>query len=159
MPIYRISGTLTGIIEPENVAEAQAYLTDDDMTQYLDDSIAKRIEHVEWKLEADGHAWSVTAFATRRLSEDEQRVLSEWVSGQNSDGLGEGFEQQDFAWDEDEETECYECRGTGSIICDDDGYELSEDCDMCGGSGTHESDGRMISFDWKTNPHIVERVK
>ena len=33
----------------------------------------------------------------RELTEQELEKLSDWISGQNSDGLGEGFEQQDFA--------------------------------------------------------------
>lgn len=128
---YRTSGTLTGTIEPENVGVAQEYLTSDDMTQYIDDSIASAVFHVAWNLHADGHNYHIDAFCVRELTQDEQRVLSEWCSGQNSDGLGEGFEQQDFAWNT--EGECGDCEGCS------EGYE----CDDEGGS--------MISFDWQKN--------
>lgn len=141
MPIYRISGALTGTIAPENVAAAQAYLVqDDDMALFFHmwEAWAKDVvEHVEWKLDHNGHNWSVTAFATRELTDEEQRVFSEWVSGQNSDGMGEGFEQQDFAWQEQDD-----------CTCDGDGWGS---CDCAG--------GHMISFDWKDNEHKVERVK
>jgi hypothetical protein len=33
----------------------------------------------------------------RPLTDEESKQISEWISGQNSDGLGEGFEQQSFA--------------------------------------------------------------
>ena len=125
--LYRTSGTLTGTIERNNVGLAQAYLTHDDMTQYLDDSIAPVIAHIQWNLLADGHNYNITAVAIRELTKDEQRVLSEWCSGQNSDGLGEGFEQQEFA-----ETSC-------------------EGCDDCSEWDGCESGWSMISFDWETN--------
>ena len=75
MPIYKTKGVLTGTIEPENVATADAYLREHDMTQFLDVSIAKPIEHIEWKLEADGHNWNVTAFTKRELNDDERGKL------------------------------------------------------------------------------------
>lgn len=128
MPVYRTTGTLTGTIEAERVTEAQDFLTEDSMAQYMDESIADVIEFIEWRLNSDGHRYAVTAHATRKLTKDEQRVLSEWVSGQNSDGLGESFEQQDFAWNPED---CGEC--------DNDFYGCE-----CG-------QGSMISFDWQTN--------
>ena len=134
--IYRTTGTLTGTIEAENVSAAQAYLTEYDMTQFVDDSIKPAIARIEWNLHADGHNYHVEAICHRELTADEQRVLSEWVSGQNSDGLGEGFEQQEFAWVEE-----------GDPHWDPRSEEWYED-----------SDGYMISFDWKTNKLPWTRV-
>lgn len=161
MPIYKTQGVLTGTIQPENVAVADAYLRQHDMTQFLAEEKLP-VEYIEWKLEADGHSWNVTAFATRAMNADELRVLSEWVSGQNSDGLGESFEQQDFAWDEDDdEDECSACNGDGWVHePDDDGDDVQVDCGECSGDGYFERDGgRMISFDWQTNDCAFTRFK
>lgn len=156
MPLYRTNGHLTGTIQAENVAAAQAYLTQDDMTKYVapNAELEGVLEHVEWKLEGNGHDYSITAFATRELTEDELERLSSECSGQNSDGLGEGFEQQEFAEDEGEdEADCYNCNGTG-VVNDDD------DCPTCDGAGVFEREsGRMISFDWKENKLPWTRVK
>jgi hypothetical protein len=135
MPIYHTSGTLTDYIESENVELAQAYLREYDMTQFLDDSIKDAVERVQWTLEGDGHEWYVEAVAKRELTKDELRVLAEWVSGQNSDGLGEGFEQQAFAWLEDESP-------TDNVWSDD--YT--------------EGEGHMCSFDWETNDCAFTRI-
>lgn len=128
MPIYKSTGTLTGYVN--DVRLAQEYLTDDDMTQYLEGSLAEAVEHVEWQLAGDGHKYSVVAITKRELSDDELKELASWTSGQNSDGLGEGFEQQDFAWN-------VEYNRWGDPV----------------------DDGEMVSFDWQTNDSTFERVK
>ena len=76
--------------------EAQNYLSSDDMTQYVPEDLKDVITKAEWVLDDDmtGH---VDIETTRALTAKEQTDLSDWVEGQNSDGLGEGFEQQDFA--------------------------------------------------------------
>lgn len=138
MPIYRAKGTLVDAIPSEGVVKAQLYLTEDDMTQYLDAEHEGVVEHIEWRLESDGYNWSVTAFANRELTEAELKSLSSWVSGQNSDGLGEGFEQQAFAWAPDDGCDC----DRGGYWCNCDG-----------------ENGHMCSFDWETNDCAFERVK
>ena len=146
MPLYKTSGTLTGYIEQDNVARAQAYLRPEwDMAKIIDDhaELSGALEHITWDLDHDGHHWSVTAFTTRPLADDELKRLSDAVSGQNSDGLGEGFEQQDWAWESGDDCgECDACRNAWGDSC----YDA-------------EQDGRMISFDWETNPCTFERVK
>jgi hypothetical protein len=162
MPVYRTKGVLTGTIEPENVAKADAYLREFDMTEFLDNGLALVVEHIEWKLDADGHNWNVTAFASRPLDTTELKELSSWVSGQNSDGLGESFEQQDFAETQDDsEEDCPDCSGDGwTRELDDDGDDVQVDCERCDGSGILErEDYGMISFDWQTNDCAFERVK
>lgn len=135
---YRAEGVLTSSIAEENLSAAQEYLQSDNMTQYLDEDLAPVIAFIQWRLHADGHAWSVDAHAIRELTDVELKSLADWVSGQNSDGLGEGFEQQEFA-------------------------ELREDCGDCwncenGYSCEDESGYGMISFDWKTNPCTFAQV-
>ena len=65
----------------------------------------------------------------RLLNQDELDFVSSWITGQNSDGLGEGFEQQEFAWMPYDD--------------DDDYYD----------------DGEMASFDWQTNNYKLHLVK
>lgn len=143
LAIYEVKGTLTHAI-PEDVAAAQEYLTSDDMTQYLLDptwgekELIGKVGHIEWKLEGDGYHWSVRVYALRELTDDELRVLGEWVSGQNSDGLGEGFEQQDFA-----ASDCGECWA----------------CEDRSGWGNACEEPSMCSFDWETNEHKFVRIK
>ena len=98
MPIYKTTGKLTDTIPAEDVSKAQDYLTRDDMTQYVDEDLKGTVERVQWRLDGNGRDYEVEVFALRELTDDESKRLSEWISGQNSDGLGEGFEQQDFAW-------------------------------------------------------------
>ena len=62
------------------------------------------VHSVTWDLIND-HEWEVTVIADHPLPIEQLKALSEWISGQNSDGLGEGFEQQPFAEHEDEEDE------------------------------------------------------
>lgn len=133
--MYETYGTLTGTIESENVSAAQAYLTYEHdgelirMERYLDPWATGVVDALDWYLDGDGHRYKVRAITNRELTADELKLLSEEVSGQNSDGLGEGFEQQDFAWQEDLDcTDCDRVYGNG--------------CGDCGG---------MISFDWQTN--------
>lgn len=146
MPIYEMKGHLTGTIEGEAaIRDAQHYLqfmSDDDsepanMEQYLDPPLNEVVEDLRWHLDSNGHDYRVVAFATRDLTQDELKKLGSEVSGQNSDGLGEGFEQQDFA---EQDAECGECHGC----------ENGFGCDEYGG---------MISFDWETNPHEFVRIK
>jgi L-rhamnose isomerase len=132
MGIYRSKGTLTGVIEQgENLRLAQEYLQSDDMTQYLEGDLKVAVERIQWYLDVDGHSYYVEAITRVPLSAEQLKELASWVSGQNSDGLGEGFEQQPFAEKHDGECgECYAC-------------ESNEPCE-------NDYTG-MISFDWKTN--------
>lgn len=140
MPIYRTSGTLTGTIEPENVQLAQEYLVSDDMTPILKEhhGLPDTVERIQWYLNADGHTWYVEVIARRRLTKAQLKDLAESVSGQNSDGLGESFEQQAFAELEGDCGVCDAC--VDGYACDGDGY------------------AGMISFDWKTNKCEFELV-
>ena len=86
----------------------QKYLTEDDMTVYLKNdndipiSVREALVHIEWELIGDDYG-KIHLTTTRKLDEKELEYISDYVKVQNSDGLGEGFEQQDFAdhYDED----------------------------------------------------------
>jgi hypothetical protein len=160
MPVYRTKGVLTGTIEADNVAQAQEYLHEDDMAKYVSANadLEGVLEWIVWDLASDGHHWTVTAVTTRELSGDELKRLSSEVSGQNSDGLGESFEQQPFAEIDEEDTEedCGVCGGSGA----GPDAEPDEYCINCGGDGVVYRDAwGMISFDWESNDCAFERVK
>lgn len=123
---YLYAGTLTGTVN--DVEAAQKYLTEDDMTQYVH-SYVPSVIHVRWDLKDDGHTYEVHAISSKELDETEIDQLTSWVQGQNSDGLGEGFEQQAFA-DLTEEREVYPW--------DEDEPDYGDD-------------STMVSFDWRTN--------
>ena len=141
MPLYRTSGHLKATVN--DVAAAQAYLTQDDMTQYVagDEDIAfsDAVLHLEWQLQGNGYDYHIVMFTRRVLTEAELKAMSEWCSGQNSDGLGEGFEQQAFAEIADECGDCWNCRN---------GYSCED-----------ESSFGMCSFDWETNELPWVKVK
>lgn len=86
---------------------ASEYLVEDDMTKYLknDDRVLGRdkVAHIEWELWTEYYGY-ITVETYGALTPEESRSISEWIRGQCSDGLGEGFEQRDFAcYPEDEE--------------------------------------------------------
>ena len=70
----------------------------DDMASYFneDNSVAAKLRSVEWDVEVThGELYGkITAHLTEPFTEDEESSFLDWVSGQNADGLGEGFEQR-----------------------------------------------------------------
>ena len=137
MYVYRTYFTLVACVN--DLSAAQEYLTEDDMTVYLKDdnripeNVRNAVEKIEWHL-TDECSGNIELQTNRALSADELKPISEFVSGQNSDGLGEGFEQQEFANYEDEGLE---------------GYDESD----------WDNEWIMASFDWKTNEYIFEFVR
>lgn len=128
---YTASGSLTNPVN--DLAAARRYL-DEPMEQYLgfwddDKPLARLVHTIRWDLVDESH-WIVRVVTIRHLSDDESTRLSEWISGQNSDGLGEGFEQQEFA-----ETSDYESD-----------YSYDEDV-------------RVSSFDWQSNDCALTLVR
>lgn len=132
--IYRTNFTLLACVQ--NFKAAHKYLTEDDMTKYLlnDDRGCDKVVYVRWELvdECSGYIEVVT---TEPLTEEESANISSWISGQCSDGLGEGFEQQDWA--------CY--------IDEDNEDEYWDDEDYC-------DNYVMASFDWQTNDYKLQEV-
>lgn len=121
---------------------AYNYLTDDDMSVYLrndtriDAHIRFSVVEIKWIL-TDYDAGYVSLVTDRDLNDSELKAISKFVSGQNSDGLGEGFSQQDFANYKDEDPWRDED--------EDDWYDNDDDYITC-------------EFDWDTNDYIFEFV-
>jgi len=68
----------------------------ENMAQYLDPPLQDKVASAEWDVEViNGTAYGkITCELRKPLDVDEQAELASWISGQNSDGLGEGFEQR-----------------------------------------------------------------
>lgn len=157
------------------------YLTEDDMTKYLKDDedipYATRgaIISVDWELKDVNHGY-INLYSTRELTEQELEPISSWVKGQNSDGLGEGFEQQEFADafnedafkdDLDEWEEYYrEAYDKWDDLSEEeqDNYGGQDDYaneyanQQWGYEPTEQDDcyHTMCSFDWQTNDYLFE---
>ena len=72
------------------------------MEQYFDKEdnaeVAERLKSMHWGFETfNGELFGkVSVELTEPISEKGVEALKDWITGQNSDGLGEGFEQQDI---------------------------------------------------------------
>lgn len=121
--------------------DARAYLEEDNMLNYFDnEQIKRKLRSIEWHLIDEGSGY-IEVIANTELSDNELEEISAYISGQNSDGLGEGFEQQDFA-------------NYDNALFDEYGnenYELMLEDD-------YEEDWVMASFDWQNNDYKLELV-
>ena len=74
------------------------------MEQFFDVNadVQSKLKSIVWNFEEfDGRLYGITtAELSGEIDEKGIADLKDWISGQNSDGLGEGFEQQDFNVDE-----------------------------------------------------------
>ena len=74
------------------------------MEQFFSENadVESKLKSIVWNFEEfNGKLYGVTtAQLTDSIDDNEIAVLKDWISGQNSDGLGEAFEQQDFEVDE-----------------------------------------------------------
>lgn len=93
---------------------ARNYLVEDDMTEFLKDylerehaELAEKVVHIEWVLN-DRENGVIYLVVTEKLDNKDLDIISDWVRGECSDGLGGGFEQQDFAAYYDENTGYYD---------------------------------------------------
>lgn len=80
-----------------DIDAAQAYLSEADMLEYFDnEAIKRKLKSIDWILEDDVSGY-IEVIANEELSDDELEEIADYIKGQNSDGLGEGFSSQDFA--------------------------------------------------------------
>ena len=158
--IYRTNFRLSAPVN--DIKEARSYLQETDMTRYLIDDIdyaqdkenpyrrkgfigldSSLILSLKWELTDERHGY-VELETKKPLTEKQLESVSDFVSGQNSDGLGEGFEQQEFA-------ECFDEEGYDAAM---ERYEEDGEC------YPSEVEYRSYaSFDWKTNKYIFSEVK
>ena len=70
------------------------------MAEYFhgNNGVSEKLRSAEWDFERrNGELYGcITVLTAGPLTEDEEQDLKDWISGQNSDGLGEGFEQQEI---------------------------------------------------------------
>ena len=83
----------------DDIQEAvECYQSIDDMAQFFkrSDSVKEKLASIVWSVdEVDGKLYGrVNVRLKEPLTEGETEILKEWINGQNSDGLGEGFEQR-----------------------------------------------------------------
>lgn len=126
-----------------NIEDANDYLQEEDMTKFLKSDlplIADGILHIQWEMTGSNKG-VVVLTTSKKLTDKELSDISEWIKGQNSDGIGEGFEQQHFACYTEKEYDEYQ------------GYCLNYDED-------EENGGSIIqvSFDCETNDYELKLI-
>lgn len=142
MYIYR---TYFNLVCPViDVNEAKQFLLRENMTNYLKSDnktskIAQDIISITWILKNEDSGY-IELESNNEIQDSDLDIISNWVSGQNSDGLGESFEQQDFA--------CYCSHDTPNYWEYDEEWEAMAPVD--------DRDWFMASFDWKTNDYKFE---
>ena len=75
-------------------------IDENNMAEYFDgnNGVSEKLRSAEWGFERrNGELYGcITVQTAGPLTEEEEQDLKEWISGQNSDGLGEGFEQREI---------------------------------------------------------------
>lgn len=139
--MYKYQTTFYLLADVLDLEDAQAYLEEDNMLYYFDnEEIKRKLQSMTWHLVDCGSGY-IEVIANEELSENELEEISEYIKGQNSDGIGESFEQQDFA---SYDAALLNDRGEidDSLLYDDD----------------YEEDWVMASFDWNSNYYVLELV-
>lgn len=84
----------------------RAYNTDDGetMAQYYsrNNTLATKLRSADWGFAVrDGELYGcITVDTAGALTPEQEQDLKDWICGQNSDGIGEGFEQQEIEIDD-----------------------------------------------------------
>ena len=78
-------------------------IDENNMAEYFDgnNGVSEKLRSAEWGFERrNGELYGcITVQTAGPLTEDEEQDLKEWISGQNSDGIGEGFEQREICFE------------------------------------------------------------
>lgn len=140
--MYKYQTTFYLLADVLDLDEAQAYLEEDNMLYYFDnEEIKRKLQSIKWHLTDCGSGY-IEVIANEELSENELDEISEYIKGQNSDGIGESFEQQDFA---SYDANKYDDYGNEISV-----WDLDDD---------YEEDWVMASFDWNSNYYVLELVE
>ena len=94
--LYRTYFDLSDSISDEHWMEARKYLDEDNMANYLPDELLEKIILIQYDLITNNKGF-INIISNALLTQEELIELKNELDGQNSDGLGEGFEQQEFA--------------------------------------------------------------
>lgn len=94
--LYRTYFDLSDNIPDEHWMEARKYLNEDNMANYLPDELLEKIILIQYDLITNNRGF-INIVSNSLLTQEELIALKDELDGQNSDGLGEGFEQQGFA--------------------------------------------------------------
>lgn len=129
-----------------DLESANDYLTEDDMVDYFDEyyeigvneDLVKKVISINWELQTRDSG-KITVKTNALLTYKERKAVSEWIKQQNSDGLGEGFESQDFA---NYDVNRHDYDGNEISV-----WDLDDD---------YEEYWVMASFDWQTNDYKLE---
>ena len=94
-----LDGRFADAYEDEIREKLRAYNDDGvNMAEYFygSNGVVGKLKAVEWDVEAHGGELygCIKATLTAPLTAEEESEFKDWICGQNSDGLGEGFEQQ-----------------------------------------------------------------
>ena len=119
-----------------DIDEANYYLHENDMTFCLFQDIGELkeiIKDIKWNLTTPLEG-KVIINSNRELTNEEKVKISNFISDQNADGIGEGFEQQSFAYYTQEE---YDQKMGYNVSYDDEEGECESIC----------------SFDWRNNDY------
>lgn len=94
--LYRTYFDLSDDIPDEYWKRARRYLAEDNMAQYLSGDLSKKIIVIQYDLITNNRGF-INIISNTLLTQKELIELKDELDGQNSDGLGEGFSQQEFA--------------------------------------------------------------
>lgn len=101
---------------------------DDDMSDYFNESDSKtakaKLQSMIWGFESvSGCLYGkVSVTLSEELTSEEVEAVKDYICGQNSDGLGEGFEQQSIRVDDEEIYISFWHRGNDYWIYDEDEF-------------------------------------
>ena len=105
--VYEVYGGTLSEYKDEIESKFEDYLDGDDMSQYFDESdnaeVASVLQSMNWSFVNVNYELfgKVAVGLTDDISNEGIKAIKDFITGQNSDGLGEGFEQQDIELGDD----------------------------------------------------------